>query len=271
MIQIIHTPKGQEHPYEQLPEERFPREPLAGQPFAIGIAIRPPGQVRAVNVHTRLDGIAGPTIPARPIADWQPQLETGVGAEFLERMVKVEQDIWRAQLTAPDRGQTLTYWIEADGQIGPEYTLRGEAWQPETPVLSLLKTGQEQWAVAHPPGQAGRCSGAQPAASHSKRRMADDGQRARRVRIAFACAPDEAFFGLGERFNALNQRGKVLDVRCYEQYKNQGKRTYLPVPFLLSSAGYGLYVESRAGCSSISRRLSPTPGRSKPTWARTKR
>ncbi len=66
----------------------------------------------------------------------------------------------------------------------------------------------------------------------------------RRVRIGFACAPDEAFFGLGERFNALNQRGNVLDIRVYEQYKSQGKRTYMPIPFLLSSAGYGVYVES---------------------------
>jgi alpha-glucosidase (family GH31 glycosyl hydrolase) len=71
-----------------------------------------------------------------------------------------------------------------------------------------------------------------------------DGTHARRVRITFASVPDEAFFGFGERYNALDQRGEVIDVRCYEQYKNQGRRTYLPVPFLLSSAGYGVYVES---------------------------
>src|SRR5690606_28669239 len=61
-----------------------------------------------------------------------------------------------------------------------------------------------------------------------------DGQRARHVRLTFAAAPDERFYGLGERFNALDQRGNVLDVRCYEQYKSQGKRTYMPIPFLLS-------------------------------------
>jgi alpha-glucosidase (family GH31 glycosyl hydrolase) len=71
-----------------------------------------------------------------------------------------------------------------------------------------------------------------------------DGERARRVRLTFACAADERFFGLGERFNALDQRGNVMDIRCYEQYKNQGKRTYMPIPFLLSSAGYGVLVES---------------------------
>jgi len=33
-------------------------------------------------------------------------------------------------------------------------------------------------------------------------------------------------------------------MRVYEQYKNQGVRTYLPVPFFLSSQGYGLFLNS---------------------------
>ena len=36
----------------------------------------------------------------------------------------------------------------------------------------------------------------------------------------------------------------MLDIRCFEQYKNQGRRTYLPIPFLLSSRGFGVWVES---------------------------
>src|SRR5688500_16576116 len=68
-----------------------------------------------------------------------------------------------------------------------------------------------------------------------------DGQKARRVRLTFEARPDEGFFGLGERFNALDQRGNIMDIRVYEQYKTQGKRTYMPIPFLLSSAGYGLW------------------------------
>jgi len=53
---------------------------------------------------------------------------------------------------------------------------------------------------------------------------------------------DEGFYGFGERYNALNQRGNTLDVRVFDQYKGQGKRTYLPIPFCLSSRGYGLYL-----------------------------
>jgi alpha-glucosidase (family GH31 glycosyl hydrolase) len=245
MVEIIHTPRGQEHPYEQLPEERFPREPLAGETFEVGIVTRPPGQVRAVRVLTRQDGVAGPIVAAYRIADWQPRREAGVGAEFLERMVAIEQDVWRAQLTAPACGHTLTYWIEADGYTSPEYVLRGEAWQASSYTLSLVEAQAGQWTMSLQRGQGERPPMLPtPLPAIQTVEWLTDGARARRVRLAFACASEEAFFGLGERFNALNQRGEILDVRCYEQYKNQGKRTYLPIPFLLSSEGYGVYVAS---------------------------
>ena len=58
-----------------------------------------------------------------------------------------------------------------------------------------------------------------------------------------ALQDDETFVGFGERFNALDQRGRILDAAVYEQYKNQGNRTYLPVPFFISNQGYGCLVE----------------------------
>jgi len=56
-------------------------------------------------------------------------------------------------------------------------------------------------------------------------------------------ADGEALVGFGERFDALDQRGRALDVTVYEQYKNQGNRSYLPVPFFISSRGYACLVE----------------------------
>jgi len=53
--QIIHAPLGLEHPYEPGPEERFPRQPLAGESFVVGIVTRPPDALASVRVHTRLD------------------------------------------------------------------------------------------------------------------------------------------------------------------------------------------------------------------------
>jgi len=68
--------------------------------------------------------------------------------------------------------------------------------------------------------------------------------KAKEVRQVFVCPQSEAFFGFGERFNAINQRGNILDVRVFEQYKDQGRRTYLPVPFIISSVGYGAYFDT---------------------------
>ena len=64
------------------------------------------------------------------------------------------------------------------------------------------------------------------------------------VRLAFDSPAAESFHGLGERYNAFNLRGSVLDASVYEQYKNQGVHTYIPVPFFLSSQGYGFYLET---------------------------
>src|SRR5688572_13921232 len=99
MTTILHAPFGQEHPYEQLPEERFPRQPLACEPFVAGIVTRPVGAVSAVRVHQWLDGVPQPAVDAQPLSAWRPELEEGVGAEFLERIVKFDQDVWRANLT----------------------------------------------------------------------------------------------------------------------------------------------------------------------------
>jgi alpha-glucosidase (family GH31 glycosyl hydrolase) len=65
-----------------------------------------------------------------------------------------------------------------------------------------------------------------------------------KYRVAFDSPDDEAFYGFGERFNALDQRGTRLDNRVYGQYTSQGKRTYTPIPFFVSSRGYGLWLKT---------------------------
>lgn len=66
----------------------------------------------------------------------------------------------------------------------------------------------------------------------------------RRMAHTWQVEPGEAFYGFGERFNALDQRGEAIDSIVYEEYKNQGKRTYFPVPFFVSSRGYGIHLET---------------------------
>lgn len=233
---IVHNPLGQEHPYEQLPEERFPRMPLAGETFTAGIVTRPPGAINAVRVFSQIEGEPIQEIRAKHIENWRPELEEGVGAEFLERIIRIEQDVWQAQLIAPPAGKRMHYWMEADGIATEHFAIRGLAWH-EGGGIQYDASGNMLISQA--------LYGMQSTTPRiEKLEWLHDGERARRAKITFTCNEDERFYGTGERFNVLNQRGQILDVRVYEQYKNHGKRTYMPIPFLLSSAGFGVSVQS---------------------------
>ena len=80
------------------------------------------------------------------------------------------------------------------------------------------------------------------------------------MRCAWACAwrTEEALYGTGERFDRFDRRGKRFDCRVYEQYKDQGSRTYLPVPMLFSSRGYALGVEGTRPLRSMQVLAIPT-------------
>jgi len=56
--------------------------------------------------------------------------------------------------------------------------------------------------------------------------------------IDFTAQPDEHFLGFGERFNRIDQRGQEIDL--YVTNGASGGLAYKPVPFYMSSAGYGL-------------------------------
>ncbi|MGE5675723.1 MAG: TIM-barrel domain-containing protein [Mycobacterium leprae] len=66
------------------------------------------------------------------------------------------------------------------------------------------------------------------------------------VAIAFPAGADEHFFGFGEKFNAVDQRGRLVDL--YVRNGASGDETYKPIPFWMSTAGYGcaLVTERRA-------------------------
>lgn len=62
--------------------------------------------------------------------------------------------------------------------------------------------------------------------------------------LSWQLEDNEKLFGTGERYDSLDQRGKTPDIRVYEQYKQQGSRTYFPLPWVLSSGGYGIRIDS---------------------------
>lgn len=81
--------------------------------------------------------------------------------------------------------------------------------------------------------------------------------------IGFDAAADERFFGFGERANALEHRGSVVESYVSDGpydpsdraligqvlpppgYRDRDDATYFPIPWLLSSRGYGVLVDNR--------------------------
>lgn len=87
----------------------------------------------------------------------------------------------------------------------------------------------------------------------------DGGPRYNKSTLAFGLTPDEHFFGLGERFGTFDHRGWSLyswaeegplgqgentPVNATNPYPHGPSMTYFPVPFFISSRGYGLHVDT---------------------------
>jgi alpha-D-xyloside xylohydrolase len=55
---------------------------------------------------------------------------------------------------------------------------------------------------------------------------------------------ETAYYGTGERFNALDQRGYTLPLVTDDRYGNKCVGSHKPVPFFMSSRGFGVWVDS---------------------------
>lgn len=53
-----------------------------------------------------------------------------------------------------------------------------------------------------------------------------------------------AAYGMGERFNRVNQKGLDVEVKVLEQFCNQGSVSYCPIPFFFTDRGTGIYVDT---------------------------
>lgn len=67
-----------------------------------------------------------------------------------------------------------------------------------------------------------------------------------KVQDGYNSPSTEQFYGFGEHYSTYQQRGKTIDTYVYNQYLNQGDKTYYTVPFFCSNNGYGLYLNSTA-------------------------
>lgn len=52
-------------------------------------------------------------------------------------------------------------------------------------------------------------------------------------------------YGLGEKFDSVNQKGKVVETQVIEKFCNQGNISYCVTPFFVTDAGIGIYVDTK--------------------------
>jgi alpha-glucosidase (family GH31 glycosyl hydrolase) len=323
---LTHNPVGIEHPYHQDPDERFPRQPLAGQAVELGARTFPPTAAR--HVWATWNAVDGSGINDKGLSEAALIARGGTEAETMQFATSTIRmggtragDTWRAALPAFSHGQQICYqlhafpadgneqldspkysftvmdWIATDQVTGYELDAEGltiffSASRPQLQTsLQVHLTDTEQLSFSLRASSQPTFSGKLEASflPPSWRALEQEEDRIRliagelslelttqpfylqisregkvilatstppgwlvgsasesptMVRMGFDSPAAESFHGLGERYNAFNLRGSTLDALVYEQYKNQGVHTYIPVPFFLSSQGYGFYLET---------------------------
>lgn len=66
----------------------------------------------------------------------------------------------------------------------------------------------------------------------------------RKTAVSFAMSAGEKIFGCGESFTALNKRGQAVCASTVGNHGGQSGKMYKPVPFFMSSRGYGIFVHT---------------------------
>jgi alpha-glucosidase (family GH31 glycosyl hydrolase) len=274
---IEHQPYGIDDPYKHLPTERVPRDPEAQQPFQIGfrtaegvrgawIQFEDGAQVAAQTLGgglwlAQVDGLAPGSYRytihtndehspdfSLEVAAWQAavrgleavQHETGVAVRL---EVAGGSDAWLG-LSVPQPGVVRLEFgrRSAPRATGLPCTVKHDGTRVQIAADGIeLELDLETLAIRlrHP-----QRSAWQVHASAALRWLESADGSVTRVQAQFTPSPDESLHGLGERFDASDRRGRRYDVRVYEEYKEQGTRTYLPVPFVVSSAAYGVWLEA---------------------------
>src|SRR5690349_13612858 len=136
-----------------------------------------------------------------------------------------------ASVAGPAGGQDLELeWREVAPGVW-----RAEAGTPE--AVSLLGS-----AGARPSVEGLARLGAAPLALPRERIHA--ALRDGKLTLRFPLGPREQLYGLGLNFKSVQQRGQVKELHVDHFGGTDNGRTHAPVPFYVSSAGYGVLVDA---------------------------
>lgn len=228
---IRHRPFGLGHPYRIEPDQRVPSQPVAGEP--IELRATAPAKVVALVAVVEIDG-RSKRLAARLVSEGDPGSASGSGhlASAASRTSDRGRRSWAVTLAPLAAGSRISYRFEIDGgqQRSRTFTCVVAGWGTVGGRLTLDRATTD--------------AEARLVADSVSWLRADAGVL--RVRFALRLEADAHVVGFGERFDRIDQRGQRLDAIVFEQYKTQGNRTYLPVPFaiVIASRSWGFHVRT---------------------------
>lgn len=232
---LRHRPEGSGHPYSVDTEQRSPVTPLAGERALLGVR----ADAGVVSVSCTLqwhpDGGAPTTteLALERVATTSRGKVTDGGhlASAAARLARAVGG-WQAETPELQSGGRYRYRFTGTREDGREertrwFEFRAARWESAADAIEEIGVSRVV------PGSI---------------RVLRDGARTHRVRFALPLAPDEHVAGFGERYDAVDQRGTVLDSMVFEQYKSQGaeRKTYLPMPFahVVGGTGWGFHIDT---------------------------
>jgi alpha-glucosidase (family GH31 glycosyl hydrolase) len=251
---LVHRPYGIEHPYATSADQRVPVLPEAGECVHLGVLAR--ADVTAVSCEWQDARGVSTTLPVRSTATSSADAAALAGgdghlAEAQAAQLAVDGG-WSAQSPPLEAGATYRYRFAA--RVGDTHVEHTTGW---------FDVSAGVWSDAGGDLTIDGAAATDPRLVPGSVQWLKDTDGVRRVRFALRLAPGEHVVGFGERFDAVDQRGRSLDAVVFEQYKSQGVhgRTYLPMPFAHvvgeGTPGWGLHVRT-------SRRTWFDVGRSQP-------
>ncbi|MFD0670716.1 TIM-barrel domain-containing protein [Cohnella sp. GCM10027633] len=258
-IRFSHDPIGADSPYRDEPNGRSPRTVVSGDIVAVRVFAEPFDPDALVMLQYECDDAAA-LVPMRAslAEDGQSCRQAEIGPFAARGTV-------RYRFTAGGVPSSISDWYAFDVHDWTELRPVADAVRAEdneayirygatTPGTAETRLTVTRFADGSASYSLALSAGAEDAERARAARLPDDLPRLRaltakdgtirKLRLDFPLAPDERLYGMGERFSRLQFRGCEVDHYVFNQYKDQGNRTYMPVPFLISSAGYGLYLQS---------------------------
>jgi alpha-glucosidase (family GH31 glycosyl hydrolase) len=239
---LRHRPYGDEHPYAASPDQRVPVLPEAGERVRLGVVAAP-----AVTAVT-CEWVAMSADRDAARADLPLQR---AAAQAADSAALAGGDGHLAEAQAAVAGAAECRWEVVTDPVADivRYRYRFHAFVEGTAEQAVSTEWFEFLPARWTAGAGTMRIDTDRLIDGSVEWLVSDGA-VHRARFALRLEPGEHVVGFGERFDAVDQRGRRLDDVVFEQYKAQGRhgRTYLPMPFVQvvgeSGEGWGFHVRT---------------------------